>query len=128
MGLFVGSMGLGSWISQRITRNLLGVFISLEILQSLIGGFSASLLMWSYASGSFYWVALLGFLIAIGTIVGIELPLLVRLLDRYGQLRTVIAHALSFDYLGCLAGSLLFPLLLLPTFGLVATAFAPGMR
>lgn len=127
IGLFVGSMGLGSWLSQRVRKNLLGVFVTLELVLALVGGLSATTLYWAYAAGSFYWVALFGFLIVIGALVGIELPLLVRMLDRYGQLRTIVAQALSFDYLGCLVGSLLFPLVLLPAFGVARTAFLVGL-
>jgi spermidine synthase len=127
VGLFVGSMGLGSWLSQKVTKNLLGTFIGLELVLGAIGGISASALYWAYAAQPLYWAVLLGFLISIGTVVGIELPLLVRLLNRYGQLRTIVAQALSFDYLGCLAGSLLFPLVLLPTLGQTRTAFLIGL-
>jgi spermidine synthase len=59
--------------------------------------------------------------------VGTELPLLVRMLNRYGELRRIVAQALSFDYLGCLAGSILFPLVLLPAVGLMRTAFLVGL-
>ncbi|MBM3457654.1 MAG: polyamine aminopropyltransferase [Armatimonadetes bacterium] len=127
VGLFVGSMGLGSWLSQRIRRKLLGVFFFLELALAAVGGISAPVLFAAYGSGPLYWVVLLGLLILIGTLVGIELPLLVRLLDRYGQLRTIVAQALSFDYLGSLAGSLLFPLVLLPILGIMRTSFAVGV-
>ncbi len=127
VGLFVGSMGVGSWISQRIQRRLLVTFVWLELLLGVVGGVSATALFWAYAFGTLYWPILLGFLVVIGALVGIELPLLVRIMDRYGQLRTIVAQALSFDYLGCLAGSLAFPLLLLPTLGLTRTAFAVGL-
>jgi spermidine synthase len=127
IGMFVGSMGLGSWLSQRVRKNLLGVFVTLELVLAVVGGVSASALYWAYATGPFYWVVLLGFLIVIGALVGIELPLLVRMLDGYGQLRTIVAQALSFDYLGCLVGSLLFPLVLLPAFGVSRTAFLVGL-
>ena len=66
-------------------------------------------------------------IIMIGTLAGLELPLLTRLLKRYGSLRTIIAQAFSFDYVGALAGALLFPLLLLPTLGMMRTAFVVGM-
>lgn len=127
IGLFVGSMGLGSWLSQRVRKHLLGTFIALELLLAVVGGLSATALYWAYAAGPFYTVVLVGFLVVIGALVGIELPLLVRMLDRYGQLRTIVAQALSFDYLGCLVGSLLFPLVLLPAFGVARTAFLVGL-
>lgn len=131
IGLFVGSMGLGSWISQRITKHLLAVFVWLEIALGVVGGLSATLLFGAYAAGHaeglIYQVVLYGLLIGIGALVGTELPLLVRLMDRYGELRTIVAQALSFDYLGCLIGSLLFPLVLLPALGQTRTAFLIGM-
>ena len=127
VGLFVGSMGLGSWLSQKIEKSLLRWFISMELALGVVGGVSAAVLFWAYAFEGVYWFVLIGFLVTIGTLVGIELPLLVRLLNRYGQLRTIVAQALSFDYLGCLAGSLAFPLLLLPTLGLTRTAFLVGL-
>ena len=127
VGLFVGSMGLGSWISQRVQRKLLPTFFFLELALGAVGGVSATLLFAAYQYGAVYWVLLLGLLVLIGTLVGIELPLLVRLLDQYGQLRTIVAQALSFDYLGSLVGSVLFPLVLLPVLGIVRTGFAVGL-
>ncbi|MFN3650478.1 MAG: polyamine aminopropyltransferase [Armatimonadota bacterium] len=127
VGLFVGSMGLGSWISQRINRHLLPIFIFLELVLGAVGGLSATLLFAAYAAGWFYHPLLYGLLVLIGTLVGVELPLLVRMLNPYGQLRTIVAQALSFDYLGCLVGSLAFPLLLLPQLGLERTAYVVGL-
>jgi spermidine synthase len=54
--------------------------------------------------------------------VGIELPLLTRMLEQVGGLRVAIARALALDYVGALVGSLLFPLVLLPLVGLLASA------
>src|SRR6266481_2653950 len=49
--------------------------------------------------------------------VWLEIPLLMRIVkDRY-QFRDVIAHVLTFDYLGALGASLLFPILLVPRLG-----------
>jgi spermidine synthase len=127
IGLFVGSMGLGSWLSQQVEKRVLAKFCVLELVLGVVGGVSTTLLFWAYTLGPFYWVVLLGLLVLIGTLVGIELPLLVRLLDGYGQLKTIVAQALSFDYLGCLAGSVAFPLLLLPVLGLTRTSFAVGL-
>jgi spermidine synthase len=127
IGVFIGAMGLGSHLSQRIRHNLLGTFILIEIVLGLAGGISVLLLFYTYATGWLYWLALYATLIFIGALTGLELPLLTRLLKPYGALREVIARALSFDYVGALTGSLLFPLLLLPTLGLTRTAFLIGM-
>src|SRR5260370_4820292 len=62
-----------------------------------------------------------------GVLVGIEIPLLMRMVrDRY-QFRDVIAHVLTFDYLGALGASLLFPILLVPRLGLVRSAMLFGL-
>jgi spermidine synthase len=127
IGVFIGAMGLGSHLSGRIGRGLLGRFILIEIALAVLGGVSVCLLFWSYAAGLLYWAVLYGVLIVIGTLTGLELPLLTRLLKDYGSFRSVIAQALSFDYVGALAGALLFPLLLLPTLGMARTAFLIGL-
>src|ERR1700692_1204962 len=65
--------------------------------------------------------------VVIGILVGLEIPLLMRILrDRY-QFRDVVAHVLTFDYLGALGASLLFPILLVPYLGLVRSAMAFGI-
>jgi spermidine synthase len=63
----------------------------------------------------------------VGMLAGMELPLLTRLLESQGQLRTALARVLALDYLGSLLGSLLFPLVLLPWLGLLPTAAALAM-
>ncbi len=127
IGIFIGAMGVGSHFSQRVTRNLLGTFILIELALGVLGGISVCLLFWAYTAGSLYWLALYAALIGIGALTGLELPLLTRLLKRHGTLRTVIAQALSFDYIGSLLGSLLLPLLLLPALGMARTAFLVGL-
>ena len=127
IGVFIGSMGLGSHLSQRVEKRLLEVFIGVEIALGVVGGLSVTLLFASFTLGPLYWVALYGALVAIGAMTGLELPLLTRLLRDYGSLRTIIARALSFDYVGALAGSVLFPLVLLPALGMTRAAFAVGL-
>ncbi|MDX1932999.1 MAG: polyamine aminopropyltransferase [Capsulimonadales bacterium] len=128
IGTFIGAMGLGSYVSQFVGRNLLSTFLTVEIVLGTVGGLSAWTLFAAYAYlGAGYYVALFGLLILIGGLVGIELPLLTRLLGRYGALRTTIAHALSFDYVGSLLGSVAFPLVLLPLLGTTRTAFVVGL-
>lgn len=128
IGTFIGAMGLGSWASQWVTRDLLRVFLLVEIALGVIGGLSAWTLFAVYALfGNGYYAALFSLLILLGGLTGLELPLLTRLLNAYGALRTVIAQALSFDYIGALLGALAFPLLLLPALGTTRTAFLVGL-
>jgi spermidine synthase len=128
IGAFIGAMGLGSYLSQYVHRDLLRLFLGIEIVLAVVGGVSAWVLMGAYTNlgeGGYY-AALFGTLGVLGALTGLELPLLTRLLSRYGALRTTIAHALSFDYVGALLGSIAFPLLLLPHLGSTRTAFLVG--
>jgi spermidine synthase len=47
--------------------------------------------------------------------------------ERYGGLKKALANVLSFDYIGALFGSLLFPLVLLPELGFARTSFLIGL-
>src|SRR3546814_4864008 len=59
-------------------------------------------------------VALYSIVLAIGFLVGLEIPLLMRILREGFDFREVVSTVLTFDYVGALAASLLFPLLLVP--------------
>ncbi len=65
--------------------------------------------------------------ILVGTLVGLEIPLLMRILKERFQFRELVSHVLTFDYLGALGASLLFPILLVPKLGLVRSALVFGM-
>ena len=66
-------------------------------------------------------------MIVVGTLVGLEIPLLMRILKDRFQFRDLVAHVLTFDYLGALGASLLFPLVLVPKLGLVRSALLFGI-
>ncbi len=128
IGTFIGAMGVGSWASQHIEKNLLRVFLLTEVALAVVGGLSAWSLHAAYAFwGTGYYFVLFGVLILVGGLVGLELPILTRLLSGYGALKNILASALSFDYIGSLVGSILFPLLLLPMLGATRTAFLVGL-
>jgi spermidine synthase len=72
-------------------------------------------------------VLLLLTVVAIGILVGLELPLLMRILERHMPFRELVARALGFDYAGALIGSVGFSLWLLPTLGLARTTAVCGL-
>ena len=41
IGAYLFAMGVGSWLSKHITRDLVGRFIQIELMVGLLGGFSA---------------------------------------------------------------------------------------
>ncbi len=128
IGLFLTSMGLGSFLSRHARRNLLLTFIAIELLIGAVGGGSTLLLYLTYGSARWVYEPTMYAVIAtIGVLVGLEIPLLTRLLSDTFVLRVNIANVLSFDYLGGLLGSLAFPLLLLPFLGLIRTALVVGL-
>ena len=127
IGLFLASMGLGAWLSRAVVDHLLERFIALELWLAAVGGSCVPILYFAYlyTDGFRYWMILL--IVAIGALVGLELPLLTRMLQQHGGLRTVLANVLSIDYLGSLAAALLFPYLLLPLLGAFNTSLTAGL-
>src|ERR1700682_3956758 len=65
--------------------------------------------------------------ILVATLVGLEIPLLMRILKERFQFHELVSHVLTFDYLGALGASLLFPILLVPKLGLVRSALLFGL-
>jgi len=128
VGLFLTSMGIGSYLSRRILNNLLLTFIAVELLIGAVGGASTLLLYFTYGNAKDVYQPIMYLVIAvIGALAGLEIPIVTRLLSETFDLRVNIANVLSFDYLGGLIGSLAFPLLLLPFLGLLRTALAVGL-
>src|SRR6266576_2898205 len=127
IGTYLFAMGIGSALSRYIHRGLANRFVWIELLLGVIGGFSSALLMLAFAFTQGFELILYALVIVMGVLVGLEIPLLMRIIrDRY-QFRDVIAHVLTFDYLGALGASLLFPILLVPKLGLVRSALLFGI-
>jgi spermidine synthase len=128
IGAYLFAMGVGSWLSKFIERDLIGRFVKIELAVGLVGGFAAAGLFVAFAAhaGPFR-VLLYGAVFAVGVLVGLEIPLVMRILKREVAFNELVARVLSFDYLGALAVSILFPLLLAPHLGLVRTGFLFGL-
>ncbi len=127
IGLFLFFMGVGAWLAQSITRHVVPAFISIEIAIGAVGGVSALLLLVVYAWTDYYYPAMVLVVGVIGILIGMELPLLTRILETRSGLRRGISQVLTFDYIGALMASLLFPFVLLPYFGHLLTASAVGL-
>jgi len=127
IGLFMSSMGIGSWLSRFIEENLEGAFVKLQLLIALLGGFSAFLLFFTFAYIDNYDAFLYLITILLGTMLGIEIPLIIRILKENFSLKTNISNVFTVDYIGALFASLLFPLVLVPKLGLMQTSFLFGM-
>lgn len=127
IGTYLFAMGVGSWCSRYVKRNELRLFIRVEILVALLGGWSAAGLFLLFPLLEQFRPILYGLVFVIGFLVGLEIPLLMRILrDRFDFSETV-SNVLTFDYVGALAASLLFPLLLVPHLGLIRTGLMFGL-
>ncbi|HLJ48733.1 MAG TPA: polyamine aminopropyltransferase [Bryobacteraceae bacterium] len=127
IGTYLFAMGIGSWLSRFLNRGLVARFVSLELMVGLVGGFSSSMLFLAFAYTQAFRFVLYLVVIAVGALVGLEIPLLMRILKERFQFKELISHVLTFDYLGALGASILFPLLLVPKLGLVRSALLFGV-
>lgn len=127
IGAYLFAMGIGSFLSGRIERDLMRLFVRVEILIGLVGGFSAALLFLLFGQVNAFRLPLYATVGVIGILVGVEIPLLLRILKDQFQFKDLVARVFAFDYVGALFASLLFPLLLVPHLGLIRTSFLFGM-
>ena len=127
IGTYLFAMGIGSWLSRYFERQLPAHFLRIELLVALVGGMLPALLFLANAwlPGAFR-PLLYGLVLLVGTLVGLEIPLVMRILRRDVQLRELVSQVLTFDYLGALAVSIAFPLLLVPYLGMVRTGLLFG--
>ncbi len=127
IGVYLFSMGIGSYLSRFFNRNLVGWFIQIEILVGLVGGTSSSLLFLLFEQVASFRVLLYLLIGLTGTLVGLEIPLLMRILQGRFAFKDLVSQVFTFDYIGALLASIIFPLLLVPHLGLIKTSFFFGI-
>src|SRR6476469_6011817 len=123
IGAYLFAMGIGSFLSRFILRNEISMFIRVEMLVGLVGGCSAALLFVLFAQVNSFRVLLYAIVTIIGILVGLEIPLLLRILKDRLEFRDLVSQVFTFDYIGALLASLLFPLVLVPHLGLMRSGF-----
>ena len=127
IGIYLFAMGVGSWLSRFIDKGLARRFVDIELAVAILGGFSAPLLFLTFTRVSYFYPVLYFVVFAIGTFVGLEIPLLLRLLKDQVEFKELVSRVLAFDYIGALLASILFPILFVPKLGLVRTSLVFGM-
>ncbi len=128
IGVFLSSMGLGSYLAKYIRGNLLKAFIEIEIWIGLAGGLSSIIMFAASAfAADIFAVIFYGLCILIGIMIGVEIPLLIRILKEDVDFSEALSHVLAIDYVGALAGAILFPLLVLPYLGLSRASIVFGI-
>lgn len=146
IGLYLAAMGLGALLSGKVGERVAQRYVQAELALAVCGGVSAPLLFAFTAAAPIGGGTTLRALVylaitVLGTLVGLELPLLVRLSreppnvkvgqpgrpNAEGTFADVISRAFAFDYAGALVASFAFPLLLVPRLGLVRASLATGV-
>ncbi len=127
IGIYLSAMGVGSWLSGFLDKNLAKHFVEVELAVAVLGGFSAPLLFFSFANVSYFNIILYATVFGIGVLVGLEIPLLMRILKDELDFKQLVARVLALDYIGALVASLLFPLFLVPKLGLTRTSLVFGI-
>jgi spermidine synthase len=127
IGIYLFAMGVGSWLSRFIEKGLARRFVDVELAVAILGGFSAPLLFLTFARVSYFYPVLYFIVFAIGVFVGLEIPLLLRILKDEIEFKELVSRVLAFDYIGALLASILFPILFVPRLGLIRTSLVFGM-
>lgn len=127
IGTYLFAMGIGSWLSRFIVRGVTSRFVTLQLMIAIVGGFSSTILFLVFAYTDAFRLVLYTLVLLIGILVGVEIPLLMRIMRDRFEFKDVVANVLTFDYIGALGASLLFPLVLVPYLGLARTALLFGI-
>ncbi len=130
IGAMMFCMGIGADLQKRIgEKRLLDKFIAAEIVLGLLGGWGPLLLLFTYGMAYEYYILVqYAFICSIGLLLGFELPLIARLNEVYtAHLKVNLGKVLKMDYIGSLAGALLWVFLLPKFFTLIETGFVLGL-
>lgn len=127
IGVYLFSMGIGSYFSKFIKSNQLNTFIEIEILVGIIGGLSSVLLFVLFEKVDYFQFVLYLLVFVTGCLVGLEIPLLMNILKDRVAFSDLVSNVFTFDYIGALLASVLFPLVLIPQLGVMKTSLFFGM-
>lgn len=120
------SMGVGARISKHISTDLLPKFIFIEFALSIFVSFSSLLVYLLAAQSNYIGPVIYMHSIIVGLLIGMEIPLVIRLNNEFEAIKVSISSVLEKDYYGSLVGGLFFAFVGLPYLGLTYTPFVLG--
>lgn len=127
MGWFMAAMGLGSYLTRYVENRLFDSLLKVQIVLALAGGFSAFFMFLAFAQTDNLYPYFFSISLIIGGAVGFEIPLILRIIGKYRILSLAVSEVFTYDYIGALFASLIFPLLILPYMGLVRASLFFGL-
>lgn len=114
IGVMMFAMGIGAVFQRHLAGNLVDWFLQMELLLGFLGGVSSLVIYTAFVYTTSYQLALYAFAFSIGLLIGLEIPLLIRINTVYSKsLRVNLSDILCMDYVGSLIGALLFTYVLL---------------
>jgi spermidine synthase len=127
IGLYLFAMGGGAWLSRFFDRRIADRFVDIELCIALVGGTLALVATLAAPMGGLFRPLIYGETLVVGVLVGLEIPLLLRILKDEMAFKDLVGLVLTFDYVGALVLSLLFGLVLVPELGLLRTSLLLGL-
>jgi len=137
VGMFLGSLGVGSFYSGKLLKKIdaYSLLLKIELMLTFFGSCVAIVVFFA-RNINFYMLALnlprlgtvsfvglcLLAVIIVGLLSGVELPLLMRIGSKEKG-RDISNRILAVDYFGSLLGSIVFPLVLIPNMNVILIGF-----
>ncbi|MCT4615674.1 MAG: polyamine aminopropyltransferase [Marinifilaceae bacterium] len=127
VSLMLFAMGLGSRLTKKVNKNLLTKFLLLEFCLSFVVSYSALFVYSVSVVTSALGVIIYALSITIGLMIGMEIPLVIRINDQYESLKHNISNILEHDYYGSLIGGVFFAFIALPFLTIRYTPYVLGI-
>lgn len=127
IGTYLFAMGCGSFVSRYVRGPFSIILIQTGYGIGFLGGLSTTLLWMLFAWGSGFYLTAYLLLFLVGSLVGLQLPLLMRRLKETLKFKELVSRVLALDYGGALLVSVAFPLILVPYLGLRYSALIFGL-
>jgi len=130
VGGFLAAMGVGSYLSRFVGSKgdtLLTAFMTVELLIAPLNAVLPLGLFILFVIGGEIWLGLAFVTLILGTLAGLEIPLLTRMVEAEEGVKDALAGVLAMDYFGALVGALAFPVILLPLVGMFPAAAILGI-
>lgn len=119
-------MGVSGFVQSKMSDNgLLQKFIIVEVTMALLGGFAPLAIYASFGYMDYGFIVVHWFFVlAIGFLIGFEIPLVMRIIDSHNiKLKANLTLVYGMDYIGAFIGALIWIHVLLKNFPLTEISF-----